>query len=73
MAGAAAAEPDSQAVSDLYFAVEALRERTASMYETFEIGGDLNMLISDLAFVRDRASTLQDVAIAWAGALREQL
>lgn len=74
MAGATTEGPDStQAVSDLYFYVEALRQRTASMYETFEDGGDLNRLISDLAFVRDRADTLQDVAIAWASALREQL
>lgn len=66
--------PDAvQSVTDLYVAVESLKSRAAEAYAVFEDSGDLNFLTSELGYIRDRAGTIQNVTIAWADALREQL
>lgn len=56
---------------DLDTATQSLRDRLQGAYEAFENDPDLEVLQSELVYIRDRAETLRDVAAKMTVALSD--
>lgn len=57
----------------LYSAVEGIKDYTMGTNQEFENDGDLNALIEQLGWIRDRAIAVQNAAIGTRDALSENL
>lgn len=74
MAALTAASPKSgAAMSDIYLAVEQIKDYAVGMDAEFQNEGDLVTLTDQLAWLRDRADRIQSAAIGVQSAFSEFL